>query len=175
MKWHVIGLVFITTIALFACGDKTTSKAPDSNSATASSGSAESNTSTEPVAAMEKGETAAGAETAHDASESHDESSKEKEHASGAKAEEPEAMEYAKKRGCTACHGIDKKKVGPAWTDVAKRYKNDPASRALLIEKVKMGGKGNWTEVTGGAPMPPYSPRVPDNEIEALVDFILTL
>jgi cytochrome c len=41
----------------------------------------------------------------------------------------------------------------------------------LLIGKVKKGGKGTW----GPAPMPPYSPRVSDANIEKLVDFILGL
>jgi len=44
-----------------------------------------------------------------------------------------------------------------------------------LIAKVKTGGKGNWTAVTGGVPMPPYSPRVSDENIEKLVDFVLGL
>lgn len=81
----------------------------------------------------------------------------------------------AKKNGCFACHSVEKKVVGPAWKDVAARYKGDGSARAALIAKVKSGGKGNWTDVTGGIPMPPYSPRVPDEEIEALVDFILSL
>ncbi|MDH5230513.1 MAG: c-type cytochrome [Gammaproteobacteria bacterium] len=80
----------------------------------------------------------------------------------------------AKKSGCTACHAIDKKVVGPAWADVAKRYKGKGA-KADLVSKVKKGGKGNWTEVTKGVPMPPYSPRVSDADIEALVDFVLSL
>ena len=81
----------------------------------------------------------------------------------------------AKKSGCTACHAIDKKVVGPAWADVSKRYKGNAAAKADLIAKVKKGGKGNWTEVTKGVPMPPYSPRVADADIEQLVDFVLGL
>ena len=81
----------------------------------------------------------------------------------------------AKKSGCTACHASDRKVVGPAWGDVAKRYKGDAGAKAALVAKVKKGGKGNWTEVTKGVPMPPYSPRVADAEIEKLVDFILGL
>lgn len=81
----------------------------------------------------------------------------------------------AKKGGCLACHAVDKKIVGPAWGDVAKKYKGDAGARAALIDKVKKGGKGNWTDVTGGVPMPPYSPRVADADIETLVDFILGL
>ena len=80
-------------------------------------------------------------------------------------------LDLAKKSGCLACHAVDKKVVGPSWKDVAG--KND--GRDALIEKVKKGGKGNWTDVTGGVPMPPYSPRVADADIEKLVDFILGL
>ena len=83
--------------------------------------------------------------------------------------------EGAKKGGCTACHAIDKKVVGPGWADVAKKYKGDVGAKAALVDKVKKGGKGNWTDVTGGVPMPPYSPRVADADIESLVDFILGL
>ena len=85
------------------------------------------------------------------------------------------ALDLARKSGCLACHSVDKKVVGPAWKDVAARYKNDANAKALLVTKVKTGGKGSWTDVTGGAPMPPYSPRVPDADITTLVDFILAL
>lgn len=80
-------------------------------------------------------------------------------------------LDLAKKSGCLACHSVEKKVVGPSWKDVAAKG----GDRAALIEKVKKGGKGNWTEVTGGVPMPPYSPRVADADIETLVDFILAL
>lgn len=84
-------------------------------------------------------------------------------------------LELAKKSGCLACHSVDKKIVGPAWNDVSAKYKGDAGARDALIEKVKKGGKGNWTEVTKGAPMPPYSPRVSDENIATLVDFVLGL
>lgn len=87
----------------------------------------------------------------------------------------PDALALAKQSGCLACHNIDKKIVGPAWKDVSERYKNDTEAKAKLIAKVKAGGKGNWTEVTGGMAMPPYSPRVSDDNIEILVDFVLSL
>ncbi|MBL1276282.1 MAG: c-type cytochrome [Ectothiorhodospiraceae bacterium] len=84
-------------------------------------------------------------------------------------------LALAKKSGCLACHSVDKKIVGPGWKDVAAKYKDDAGAKDRLIAKVKKGGKGNWTKVTGGAPMPPYSPRVTDANIEKLVDFIMTL
>ena len=87
----------------------------------------------------------------------------------------PDALVLAKQSGCMACHSVEKKVVGPAWKDVSIRYKNDAKAKAMLIAKVKAGGKGNWTEVTGGMAMPPYSPRVSDENIEILVDFVLSL
>jgi len=63
-------------------------------------------------------------------------------------------LALAKKSGCLACHSVEKKIVGPAWMDVSKRYKGKAGARADLISKVKKGGKGNWTEVTKGEPMP---------------------
>ena len=83
--------------------------------------------------------------------------------------------ELAKKSGCLACHAEDKKVIGPAFKDVAQKYKGDTGAKAKLVEKVKNGGKGNWTEVTGGVAMPPYSPRVAEKDIEALVDYVLGL
>jgi len=84
-------------------------------------------------------------------------------------------LALAKKSGCLACHSVEKKVVGPAWKDVANKYRGDAGAKARLIEKVKKGGKGNWTAVTGGAPMPPYSPRVKDEDIAKLVEFVLQL
>jgi cytochrome c len=84
-------------------------------------------------------------------------------------------LELAKKSGCLACHSVEKKIVGPAWKDVGAKYKGDAGAKASLIAKVKKGGKGNWTDVTGGAPMPPYSPRVSDADIDKLVTFVLSL
>ena len=83
-------------------------------------------------------------------------------------------LALAKKSGCLACHSVEKKIVGPAWKDVAAKYKGQDV-KATLIEKVKKGGKGNWTEITKGAPMPPYSPRVSDADIAKLIDFVMSL
>src|SRR5712692_5228390 len=75
----------------------------------------------------------------------------------------------AKKSGCMECHAIDKKVIGPAFRDIAVRYKDDSHARAALTEKVKNGGKGNWTELTKSVPMPPHR-RLSDADIERLVD-----
>src|SRR5262249_55726467 len=44
------------------------------------------------------------------------------------------------KDGCAACHGVDKKIVGPAFVDVAAKYKGDSGALAKLTQKVKAGG-----------------------------------
>ena len=78
--------------------------------------------------------------------------------------------ELAKKNACTACHAVDKKLVGPAYKDVAAKYKGNAKAQAMLEEKVKKGGSGVWGQV----PMPPNS-NVKDEDVKALVKWILSL
>lgn len=80
----------------------------------------------------------------------------------------------AQESGCLECHGLDHKIIGPAFKDIAAKYNNDPEASGLLVKLVKNGGKGNW-EISNGVPMPPYSPRLSDTEINQLVNWILTL
>ncbi|MEO5573375.1 MAG: c-type cytochrome [Gammaproteobacteria bacterium] len=77
----------------------------------------------------------------------------------------------AKKSGCFACHSVEAKRVGPAWNDVAEKYKADAGAKDNLVKWIHSGGKGRWNM---GA-MPAYSPRVADADIDALADFILSL
>ncbi|MHB8667138.1 MAG: c-type cytochrome [Burkholderiales bacterium] len=76
----------------------------------------------------------------------------------------------AKKYNCLACHSIDKKVVGPAYKDVAAKYRGDAGAEARLVAKVKNGGAGVW----GPIPMPPNS-SVPDADVKALVKWVLSL
>jgi len=76
----------------------------------------------------------------------------------------------AKKNNCVACHAIDKKLVGPAWADVAKKYKGDAGAAAHLDGVISKGGKGVW----GPMPMPP-NPKVTAEERKELIDFVLGL
>src|SRR5574341_1268358 len=79
----------------------------------------------------------------------------------------------AQSSGCLECHGVDQKIIGPSFHDIAARYRGDAGARNALVEIVKHGGKGNWTDLTGGVPMPPYSPTLSDAESEQLVDWVL--
>ena len=85
------------------------------------------------------------------------------------------SMDLARTNGCLNCHALHITKIGPPWDKVAERYGNTAAARDLLIDKVKHGSSDSWSDLTGGAIMPPNSPRVPDKNIETLVTFILSL
>ena len=74
------------------------------------------------------------------------------------------------KDGCAACHAVDKTIVGPAYNQVATKYRGDKTAAAKLEQKVKAGGSGVW----GPVPMPPNT-AVPDADIKALVSWILSL
>ena len=87
-----------------------------------------------------------------------------------ASAEAPSAMSLAQKNACLSCHSVDKKIVGPAFKDVAKKYAGDKTAEARLIAKVKMGGKSVWGEV----PMPP-NPQVNDADLKKIVAWVLSL
>ena len=78
--------------------------------------------------------------------------------------------ELAKKNACTACHAVDKKLVGPAYKDVAAKYKGDAKAEAMLVDKVKKGGSGVWGQV----PMPPNA-SVKDEDAKTLVKWILAI
>jgi cytochrome c len=77
--------------------------------------------------------------------------------------------ELAKKHNCFACHAVDKKLVGPAYKEVAAKYRADKGAAAKMFDKVKKGGQGVWGQV----PMPPNA-AVPDADIKALVKWILS-
>ena len=81
------------------------------------------------------------------------------------------AEALAQKSGCLACHSIDKKVLGPAYKDVAAKYKGDKTAEAKLVTKVKVGGSGVW----GPMPMPANSPQVKDADITTVVQWILAM
>lgn len=71
---------------------------------------------------------------------------------------------------CTTCHKISEKNIGPAYTDVAKKYEATDANVDLLAQKVIKGGSGNW----GTVPMTPH-PAVSVDSAKEMVRYILSL
>ncbi len=77
-----------------------------------------------------------------------------------------------KKARCIACHAVDKKLVGPAYKDVAAKYRGDAEALTRLVQKVRSGGTGVWGEI----PMPPNpEDRISDADLNAAVEWILNL
>jgi cytochrome c len=68
----------------------------------------------------------------------------------------------AKSSGCLNCHAVDSKKVGPAFKDVAAKYKGKAEAEATLVAKVS-GGKEH-PAVKAGA-----------DDVKALVKWVLSL
>ena len=85
----------------------------------------------------------------------------------GGHAQAQDAAALAKAKNCLACHAVDKKLVGPAYKDVAAKYKGDKNAVATLAANIKAGGKGNWGEV----PMPPNN--VTEAEAKELATWVL--
>ncbi|HTN49172.1 MAG TPA: c-type cytochrome [Burkholderiaceae bacterium] len=77
--------------------------------------------------------------------------------------------ELAKQKNCLACHAIDKKLVGPAYKDVAAKYKGDKDAAARLAKKIREGGVGVWGQV----PMP-ANPQVNEQEAMSLAKWVLS-
>lgn len=71
---------------------------------------------------------------------------------------------------CKACHSVDKKSIGPAYIQVAKRYENERNSLKTLTDKVIKGGGGVWGEQAMAA-HPQHKPE----EVEEMVKYILSL
>jgi cytochrome c len=79
-------------------------------------------------------------------------------------------QELAEENGCLGCHLLDRKTVGPAYKDVAKKYAHDKGAAARLFAKVKKGGRGVW----GDVPMPP-NPQVKDSDLKQIIAWVLSL
>ena len=88
----------------------------------------------------------------------------------GSPARADDGLEMAKRNHCTACHRVDRKLIGPAYLEVARKYAGDGQAEARLNSKVKLGGIGVWGQI----PMPPND-KVPDEDIKSLVSWILQL
>ena len=74
----------------------------------------------------------------------------------------------AASKNCMACHAVDKKLVGPAYKDVAKKYAGQAGAADKLAAKIMKGGSGVW----GAIPMP-ANPQVNEAEAKKLAAWVL--
>jgi len=79
-------------------------------------------------------------------------------------------QQLAKAKNCMSCHTVERKVVGPAFKDVAKRYAGQADAENKLTQKVLNGGAGAW----GVVPMPANRAQVSEDEARQLVKWILT-
>lgn len=80
------------------------------------------------------------------------------------------SQELAQKNNCLACHSVATKSVGPAYQEVAKKYKGRKEAEATLVSNIKKGGSGKWGQV----PMPPQA-ALSDADAKSLAKWILAL
>ena len=87
----------------------------------------------------------------------------------GAAALAADAQQLLKDKACLACHVVDKKLVGPAYKEVAAKYRSRKDAQAYLVKKIKEGSTGVWGQV----PMPPNA--VSDADAATLAKYILSV
>jgi cytochrome c len=75
----------------------------------------------------------------------------------------------AVEKGCTACHAVGKKVIGPDYAEVAKKYKSDKDARDKLAASIVKGSTGKW----GPIPMPPNA-KVSEEEAKKLAAWVLS-
>ena len=92
--------------------------------------------------------------------------------AAGTLASAHASEDLARQKACLACHQVNKAVVGPAFTDIAKKYKGDKKAVDALASKVRKGGGGVWNMPMG--PMPAQG-QVSEAEAKQLVTWILSI
>jgi cytochrome c len=86
-----------------------------------------------------------------------------------AHAQPPDVPALFQKYGCDSCHADREAITGPAYVDIAAKYRGNPHAAAILVAEVRKGAHGG-----GPWPMPP-SPQVPTPDAEKMVHYILAL
>ena len=89
--------------------------------------------------------------------------------AAAAQAQADPVTQLLNKNACLGCHAVEKQVIGPAFREVAARYKADAAAPAKLAKKLKEGGQGAWGQV----PMLP-NPGLSEADAKLIVEWVLT-
>ena len=75
------------------------------------------------------------------------------------------------KNYCGMCHAIDHKMVGPAWKDVAAKYRGQADAEKTVVSHITSGGQFGWKLGV----MPPRGMGANDAQIAGLAKFIFNL
>lgn len=88
--------------------------------------------------------------------------------------------------GCRTCHSIESGQpgpngmlpIGPAWQDVAARYKGQKGAADKLVHTVLEGSSpynNHWKDKVSGVAMPPNAVAIKEADAKKLVNWILGL
>ena len=78
-------------------------------------------------------------------------------------------LALATSKNCMSCHAVDHKVLGPAFKDVAAKYRDNKDAPDMLANKIIKGGSGVWGQV----PMPANN-QVSEADAKKLVAWILS-
>ncbi|MEJ8856468.1 c-type cytochrome [Variovorax robiniae] len=78
-------------------------------------------------------------------------------------------LALATSKNCMACHTVDKKVLGPAFKDIAAKYKDDKTAPEKLAVKIMKGSTGVW-----GALAMPANTQVSESEAARLATWVLS-
>lgn len=101
-------------------------------------------------------------------------------------ATDPAMLQLASRSGCMTCHHIDPgaagpqglAPVGPAWRDVAAKYRDKPGALEQLTRTVLQGSnpyESHWKGKASGLAMPPNAVAIQEADARELVRWILAL
>ncbi|HLP77277.1 MAG TPA: c-type cytochrome [Candidatus Paceibacterota bacterium] len=79
-----------------------------------------------------------------------------------------ECQELATLRTCLSCHNPDVRNIGPAYREVAAKYRNDPNAISTFIAQMENGGTGKW----GTNVMVSLKTLVPPQEMKTLANWV---
>lgn len=109
-------------------------------------------------------------------------------HANADQANDEKMKKMALSAGCLTCHSIESgkgnavagttKPVGPAWADVASKYRNKPGAADFLTRVVLEGSNpysSHWKDKVSGIAMPPNAVAISEADTRQLVFWILSI
>ncbi len=82
----------------------------------------------------------------------------------------PKGKKLIAKSDCKTCHNTHVKTIGPAYIDIAKKYRNNEANVNMLAVKVKAGGSGVWGNQVMNA-----HPNATMEDLTEMVTYIMEL
>lgn len=80
------------------------------------------------------------------------------------------AMPTVVDRQCLGCHQVEKKRVGPAFLTIAKRYQEADHATDYLVDAIRSGSRGRW----GAVPMPAQT-HVSEAEALLITEWLLSM